>query len=39
MNNTAVAAKHAQIAAINSELNAKLAAESLAYQKAAFWLK
>lgn len=39
MNNTAVAAKYAQIAAVNSELNAKLAAESLAYQKAAFWLK
>ncbi|MBR4626500.1 MAG: hypothetical protein IKO47_02125 [Ruminococcus sp.] len=39
MNNTAVAAKYAQIAAVNSELNVKLAAESLAYQKAAFWLK
>lgn len=39
MNNTAVAAKYAQIAAINSELNVKLAAESLAYQKAAFWLE
>lgn len=39
MNNTAVAAKYAQIAAINSEVTKKLASSSLAYQKADFWLK
>lgn len=39
MNNTAVAAKYAQIAAVNSEVTKKLAASSLAYQKADFWLK
>ena len=39
MNNTAVAAQYAQIAAVNSELSVKLAAEQLAYQKAEFWLK
>lgn len=39
MNNSAVAAKYAQISAINSALTAKLAAEQLAYQKAEFWLK
>ena len=39
MNNTAVAAKYAQIAAVNSELQLKLQAEQLAYQKAEFWLK
>lgn len=39
MNNTAVAAKYAQIAAINSELSLKLQEKSLAYQSADFWLK
>lgn len=39
MNNTAVAAKYAQIAAVNSEVTKKLASSSLAYQKADFWLK
>ncbi|SEK99239.1 hypothetical protein SAMN02910353_01667 [Ruminococcus sp. YRD2003] len=37
--NTALAAKYAEIAAINSALNAQLAAESLAYQRVDFWLK
>lgn len=36
MNNTAVAAKYAQIAAVNSEVTKKLAAKQLAYQKADF---
>ena len=39
MNNTAVTAKYAQIAAINSELNVKLSEKQLAYQMAEFWLK
>ena len=39
MNNTALAAKYAQIAAVNSEINKRLAAQQLAYQKAEFWLK
>lgn len=39
MNNTAVAAKYAQIAAVNSEITKQLAAKQLAYQKAEFWLK
>ena len=38
MNNTAVAAKYAQIAAVNSEITAQLSAKQLAYQKAEFWL-
>ncbi len=37
-NNSAVAAKYSQIIATNSELNAKLAAKQLAYQRAEFWL-
>ena len=37
-NNAAVAAKYAQITAVNSALNAKLAAKQLSYQKAEFWL-
>lgn len=39
MQNTAVAAKYAQICAVNSELSLKLQAKDLAYQKADFWLK
>ena len=39
MNNTAVAAKYAEISAINSEILLRLSAESLAYQRADFWLK
>ena len=39
MNNTALAAKYAAIAALNSEVTKKLQAEQLAYQKAEFWLK
>lgn len=39
MNNTAVAAKYAQISAINSELSLKLQKKDLAYQRADFWLK
>lgn len=39
MNNTAVAAKYAQISAVNSELALKLQQKDLAYQKADFWLK
>lgn len=39
MNNSAVAAQYAQIAAVNSAVTAKLAAYQLAYQKAEFWLK
>ncbi len=39
MNNTAVAAKYAQIAAVNAEVSLKLQAQQLAYQKAEFWLK
>lgn len=38
MNNTAVAAKYAQICSINSELSVKLAKESLFYQRWAFFL-
>lgn len=38
-NNTAVAAKYAQIAAVNAEVSLKLQAQQLAYQKAEFWLK
>lgn len=39
MQNTAVAAKYTQIAAVNSALALQLASEQLAYQKANFWLK
>lgn len=39
MQNTAVAAKYAQICAVNSELSLKLQSKDLAYQKADFWLK
>lgn len=38
-NNTAVAAKYAQIAAVNAEVSLKMQAQQLAYQKAEFWLK
>lgn len=38
MNNTAIAAKYAQIAAINSEVTAQLTAKQLGYQRAEFWL-
>lgn len=37
-NNSAIAAKYAQIVAVNTELNVKLTAEQLAYQRAEFWL-
>jgi hypothetical protein len=36
---TAVAAKYAQISAINSEVSLHLQAKELAYQKSNFWLK
>ena len=39
MNNTAVAAKYAQISAVNSTLSLKLQEKNLAYQTADFWLK
>lgn len=39
MQNTAVAAKYAQIAAVNSTLALQLDSKQLAYQKANFWLK
>jgi len=39
MNNTAIAAKYAQISAINSEVSLQLQSKQLAYQKADFWLK
>lgn len=39
MNNTAVAAKYAQIAATNSEITKRLSKKQLAYQTADFWLK
>ncbi|MCD7811802.1 MAG: hypothetical protein LUG91_08145 [Ruminococcus sp.] len=39
MNNTAIAAKYAQISAINSKVSLKLQSKELAYQKADFWLK
>lgn len=39
MNNTAIAAKYAQITAVNTELTARLASQSLAYQRVDFWLK
>ena len=39
MNNTAVAAKYAQISAVNSALSLKLQQKDLAYQRADFWLK
>ena len=39
MNNTAVAAKYAQISATNSAISLKLQSKELAYQKADYWLK
>lgn len=39
MNNTAVSAQYAKIAAINSEVSLKMQSKQLAYQKAEFWLK
>lgn len=39
MQNTAEAAKYAQISAVNSALSLKLQSKSLAYQKADYWLK
>lgn len=39
MNNTAVAAKYAQISAVNSAISLKLQQKNLAYQRADFWLK
>lgn len=39
MNNTAVSAQYARIAAINSEVSLKMQSKQLAYQKAEFWLK
>lgn len=39
MQNTAVAAKYAEICAVNSALSLKLQSKDLAYQKADFWLK
>lgn len=38
MENTAVAAKYAQITAVNSELSLRLQRKQLAYQRAEFWL-
>lgn len=38
MENTAVAAKYAQITAVNSELSLKLQKKQLAYQRMDFWL-
>lgn len=38
MNNTAVAAKYAQICAINSTVSLEMQKEQLAYQKVDFWL-
>lgn len=39
MQNTAIGAKYAQIAAVNSSLALELDSKQLAYQKANFWLK
>lgn len=39
MNNTAIAAKYAQISAINSEISLRLQRKGLAYQRADYWLK
>lgn len=39
MNNTAVAAKYAQISATNAAVTVKLQEKNLAYQKADYWLK
>ena len=39
MNNTAIAAKYAQISAINSEMSLRLQRKNLAYQRADYWLK
>ncbi|MDE7225488.1 MAG: hypothetical protein K2N49_01305, partial [Ruminococcus sp.] len=38
MENTAVAAKYAQIIAVNSELSLKMQEKQLAYQRVEFWL-
>lgn len=38
MENTAVAAKYAQITAVNSELSLRLQRKQLAYQRVEFWL-
>ena len=38
MNNTAVAAKYAQICAVNSAVSLEMQKKQLAYQKADFWL-
>lgn len=39
MNNTAIAAKYAQISATNAAVTVKLQEKNLAYQKADYWLK